>query len=280
MAERSVLIVDENQAFATMLKESLESSGDYAATVATTGSEALEAVVEQRFALTIVDMAISDVEPMTLIRAIREAKPTMRLMLIPLLGEELSEEARSLGIQGILTKPFFMGDLPVKIEAALSRRVARPVPFTPQTIVPPPRVRVPAPPATPTVERHIPRVPAIDRHLSDLSREIVAEAVLLTHRDTLLAWAGQLDRAQAEALAALVAESFRAAAKVAAFLGEAGRRFERSSHEGNAYRLYSLKLNAELVLSVALRSETPVGMIRYNLRRTADELAKIVEETA
>ncbi len=268
MAE-NILIVDEDATFATMLKESLESNGAYTATIVPTGSMALEAVVEQNFALTIVDMTITDVEAVTLMKAIREAKPAMPLVLIPPPGQEPSPKVLSLGIQGVLTKPFATSNLVSKIEEALSRRVSRPAS--------PPRVEMPA--GLMTGQRLL-NGQAIDRHLSDLSREIVAEAVLLTYGNTLLAYAGQLGREQATALATLVAESFRAATRVAAFLGEPGRRFERSSHEGEVYRLYSLKLNDELVLSVALRSETPVGMIRYNLRQTADELAKIVGRTA
>jgi CheY-like chemotaxis protein len=136
----SVLVVDSNHAFATILKEGLEASGDYRVTLTHAGGDALESVIEQSFDMVIVDMGLEDVRPVTLVKAIREAKPSMRLMLIPLQGRQIPDELHELKIQGVLPKPFFVGDLPHLVNQSLGAEA--PAPPTPS--VPELKVAVPA----------------------------------------------------------------------------------------------------------------------------------------
>ncbi|MCK4472240.1 MAG: response regulator, partial [Anaerolineae bacterium] len=84
-----ILIVDSNKAFATMLQESLEQGSDCRATVATGGDEALQALTAAEFDLAIVDLGLTDQDGATLARALRQQRADLRLMLIPLMGEEL-----------------------------------------------------------------------------------------------------------------------------------------------------------------------------------------------
>ena len=74
----------------------------------------------------------------------------------------------------------------------------------------------------------------------------------------------------------MVSESWQASARVAAALGREQVRFEQSLHEGEDYLLYSLAAAANIVLSVALRADRPLGMIRYNTKQTAKELEPIL----
>ena len=155
----NVLVVDSDQAFATILKEGLETNGNYRVTLTQSGSDALESVVERPFDLVIVDMGLQGVKPVTLVKAIREAKPAMRLMLIPLFGQQIPAELRELKIQGFLPKPFFVGDLPRLVGEALNIETpASSAPSTPELKVAAPLRRdekpaapveeSPAPPAT------------------------------------------------------------------------------------------------------------------------------------
>ncbi len=349
----NILIVDGDEAFATILKEGLETDKTYKATIATSGEEALQAVVEKPFDMAIVDMGLSDIGGTTLVKAIREAKPNMRVMLIPLFGEELDSEAAALDIQGVLTKPFFMGDLPEKIQVALSRPVrgvmppppsqapvreaapparrprpfreeARPVlthtlaeaetiPFRSQLEKASPRRPSPAreevspavsqalaeaevappPPkvedketvpflsvekAAGLAERLRRRSVEITRHLTNLAFDLSAESVLLTCATELIAHAGNLNREKSQELAVLVSESFTAVGRVAKLLGESDGRFELSQNEGDEYSFYSRSVTTEIVLSVALRAETPPGTVRYITKQTADKLVQLVAE--
>ena len=122
MAPR-ILVVDRNEAFATMLKEMLEDDGDYDVSVARRGSDALSLLHDESFALTIIDMDLDpdDLDYRDLIPRLREVRPAMRLMLIPLAGKSLPAEIQRSDIQGILSKPFFADDLLPSIENALTR---------------------------------------------------------------------------------------------------------------------------------------------------------------
>ena len=100
-----ILVVDRNQAFATMLKDMLEADGGYEVGLTHAGSDALVLLAETDFDLTIVDMDLDpdDVGYRQLAHSVRQVRPTMRLMLIPMMGEELEAEARELDIQGTLS---------------------------------------------------------------------------------------------------------------------------------------------------------------------------------
>jgi CheY-like chemotaxis protein len=380
-----------------MLKEGLEKSGDYEVMAVHTGTDALQSIIEQKqpFSLAIIDMGVRDIRPGTLVRAIREARSNMRIMLIPLFGQELPPSAQALNIQGVLPKPFFMGELPNLIEAAFATGSGQPTPLPkapspaaalsmvsepepepfldifaearppaapepepepaldifaeavlsigpapepePEPLLdifaeagpsiasepeaaldifqeaepaivsvpepepepapvpevkPPPTTRpepTPAQPAPPPVEQ--PAAPApppfpyagelrrkvkeVDGLLDDLNREVRAEAILVTSGGELIAFAGVLGRERSEELAAVVAEGAQATARVAGFLGEPDGRFEQSLHQGSEYTMFSLSPAEGLVLSMALSSTTPLGIIRYNALRTGKALLKL-----
>jgi CheY-like chemotaxis protein len=307
---QSILVVDSDDAFATILKEGLESTGTYRVSTVQAGGDALESVIEEPFDMVIVDMGLPDVKPVTLVKAIREAKPSMRLMLIPLLGQRIPDDLRDVEIQGILPKPFFVGDLPNIVGQAIAADVAMSsVPSKPELKVSvsarsnaaalkesptPARVaREPSPleetpisaPAAPPDE-----APSYSKEmmtalqakegeivglLKDLNREVRAESIMVTLGAELVAFSGLLGREQTAELAALVAATTKAAARSAKFLGEPDGRFEQSLHEGAEYRLYSLTVSEGLVLSLALSSDVPLGSLRYRTRQTAEELLEL-----
>lgn len=300
----NILVVDNNQAFATILKEGLETTGEYKVTLAHAGGDALEAVVERPFDMVIVDMGLSDVKPVTLVKAIREAKPAMRLMLIPLFGGQIPEGLQDIEIQGVLPKPFFVGDLPDMVGEAMG--IAAPTP-PPDGTLPDLEEVVSAPPKTspvketksspqpmfeePSAVKEVPPPPAsssetltrlqakekqIVRLLKSLNREVRAECILVTLGSQLVAFSGLLGREQTTELAKLVAESTAAAARAAAFLGEPTSHFEQSLHEAAEYRLYSLSVSEDLVLAMALSSDVPLGTLRYRARQTAEDLLDLL----
>ena len=289
-----ILIVDSDEAFATILKEGIEMNGEYQATVVTTASEARNLAARGRLTMAIVDMGLEDEDPSELLQTLRQRYPKLRLMAIPL--DDLPDKVLGLGLQGTLPKPFFLPDIPAQIEEALSRPVealpARPGLEAARDEAPAEVGRLDT--ALPTVAAAPPAEPALSLpsaellahlasesqrltdHLRYLSRELNADAVLLTYGADLVAYAGQFGRADAERLAQVVSESWQASARVAAALGREKVRFEQSLHEGEDYLLYSLATSSEIVLSVALRADRPLGMIRYNTKQTAQELEPLL----
>ncbi len=269
---RKILVVDGNVAFATVLKEMLETQGGYQVRVAPRGSDALTILERDRFDLTIVDMDLDpeEIGYRDLIHRIRRALPGMRLVLIPLMGQSLPPEAHELNLQGTLSKPFFADDLMPRINQALS------VPLTP------------APLATtrPAGAQHG-RVPPISgakpdsrtqELLLDLAHETRADlvAVLSLQGDgRVVAQVGNVGRDAAESLAALSLAAVRAAQRLARSLGQPDLPFEHNMFESQSFRLYILTLPQSLALLLAAPLEAPLGAVRQNLRRTGRELAAL-----
>jgi DNA-binding response OmpR family regulator len=312
MAKPNILVIDSDEGFGLMLKEGLENSGHYHAKCVHTGSDALQSVVEENFDLVIVDMALTDMPPGTLIQAARDARNGVKIMVIPLIGQAVPKSIEALNINGVLTKPFFVGDLPDLIDQAIGRRRSssgiRPVSQTYPVTASQPRpsetspttekepsaqTTSPEPVATEPAPEEITSLPMATvspetirflraneaetlRLLDDLNREVRAEAILLIAGGELIAQAGMLHREQCQELTMLVAQSSQAAAQAARFLGEPAGRFMQSLHEGDAYRLYSLTLSEGVLLSLALSSNVPLGMIRHQCRQIAEQLSKFI----
>jgi predicted regulator of Ras-like GTPase activity (Roadblock/LC7/MglB family) len=291
-----ILIVDSDEAFATILKEGIEMADDNRATIVTSAEEARAAASRENLAMAIVDLGLEDQDATELLSALREQDPGLRLMVIPV--EDVPQPIRDLGIQGTLPKPFFLPNIPAQIEQALSHPlgvsnlgdeaesvpVSAPVPPTPAgdgiaTEEEPEQKPIFAPQPRPSAEllAHLANESQrLADHLRYLSRELNADAVLLTCGADLLAYAGHFGRAEAERLAQTVSESWQASARVAAALGREQVRFEQSLHEGKDYLLYSVAAGNDIVLSVALRSDRPLGIIRYNTKQTAKELEPVL----
>ncbi len=279
-----ILIVDSNKAFATMLQESLEQGSDCRATVATGGDEALQALTAAEFDLAIVDLGLTDQDGATLARALRQQRADLRLMLIPLMGEELPSELADLDVQGVLPKPFFLPELPGRIADAL----ARPVGGGPDLAEVTELDISSGQPVVSSDERPVvssdERLAVLREHISEiiretnaLSQEINAEAVILTCRGKLIAHTGRLSAEGSDALAQVVAESWRTSARVAQILGQEQLRFEQST-EGCEYVFYSLAVTQDVILSAALHVSVPLGMIRHRAKSTADALRVLIKK--
>jgi CheY-like chemotaxis protein len=266
-----------------MLQEGLEQGSDCHATVATGGDEALQALTAAEFDLAIVDLGLTDADGATLARALRQQRADLRLMLIPLMGEELPSELADLDVQGVLSKPFFLPELPGRITDAL----ARPVGGGPHlAAVTEPDISS-GQPVVSSDERPVvssdERLAVLREHISEiiqemnaLSQEINAEAVILTCRGKLIAHTGRLSAEGSDALAQVVAESWRTSARVAQILGQEQLRFEQST-EGGEYVFYSLAVTQDIILSAALHVSVPLGMIRHRAKSTADALRALVK---
>jgi len=276
-----ILVVDSNEAFATMLKGILEAEGGYSVDVAPSERKALDLLPGADYALTIVDMGLDlggDVY-LDLVHKVRQGWPTMRLVLIPLMGEDLPPEARTLDIQGTLTKPFFVDDLLPNIQEALTKKV-RPVSPPPPSA---PASAGPLPSSEPPSARPAAPLPAqkpatgSGSPLAGLVRETGADAALLIStaagKEGLVSYVGTVAKPGAEEFARLIVAAVRAAQAAGRFLGQPDAPFEHSMFESSSVRLYALALPGERLLAVVTPVSTPLGMVRQNLRRAGRDLA-------
>jgi CheY-like chemotaxis protein/predicted regulator of Ras-like GTPase activity (Roadblock/LC7/MglB family) len=292
-SERSILVVDNNEGFATLLKESLEQSGKYRVALTTNGKDALQTMSSFPFDLAIVDLGLKDPDGIALARKLRQQKADLRLMLIPIQGEELPSEAAALDIQGVLPKPFFLPELPERIADALTKPVKPP----PAKAAPadtgsakkrkeampeelpasPPPAPVPAQPITgaPSLAAVREHTPDIVKKMNTLAQEVNADAVLLTCKGRVISHTGRLSAEGVVGLAQAVAESWRTSARVAQILGQELKHFEQST-EGGDHMFYSLAVAEDIILSVALRANVPLGMIRHRAKEAADALRNLL----
>jgi CheY-like chemotaxis protein len=274
----SILIVDSNVGFAAMLQQSLEQDGDYRVTVAHDGQQALEAAAGETFHLAIVDLGldvVNDLDGATVARRLREGQSDLRLMLIPLRGDTLSEDLADLDVQGTLPKPFFLPDLPDLLEAAMTSSMAGAVASAEVEVVEPaemldqPPVAAEPPPGP--KELSLP----VMREMEDLAREINAAAVLLTRGEEVLGSVGRLLPDDVSGLARIVAESQGISSQVAEILGREQRHFEQSV-EGDEQMLYSLNVVEDVILSAAVRSDVALGILRHRVRSAARRLRDLM----
>ncbi len=270
-----VLIVDPNAAFATLLSEELQRQG-YEVVQAEDEEAARAAARRQAFDLAIIDMGLE--APLALARDLRRAYPQLRLMLIPLMGQELEEEVRQrVAIQGVLPKPFFLPELPSMIEAALQ------APLAPDPLVETEEVEEEQPSSggaetssevaldSSMLDEHRPAIRAL---LDDLAREVSANTVLLTYGEEIALWVGTLPAATVQAVADAALQGWRTSAEVARALGREQRRFEQSISGGD-YMLYAVSVAPHALLAIAIQGTASLGLLRLNARGTAREIAAL-----
>ena len=118
-----VLVVEDEEALATLLQYNLEKEG-YAVSVATDGEEALVQVDERLPDLIVLDWMLPKVSGIEVCRRLRQRNETRNVPIIMLTarGEE-TDRVRGLdtGADDYLVKPFSMTELTARIRAVLRR---------------------------------------------------------------------------------------------------------------------------------------------------------------
>ncbi len=123
MAAPNVLVVEDEDALATLLQYNLEKEG-YDVRLAPDGEEALTAVDERAPDLVVLDWMLPKVSGVEVCRRIRSRPATRNLPVIMLTARaEESDRIRGLdtGADDYLTKPFSMAELAARIRAVLRR---------------------------------------------------------------------------------------------------------------------------------------------------------------
>jgi DNA-binding NtrC family response regulator len=107
----NILVVDDDPVVGDALKLVLESDG-YEVVLVEKGRDGIIQTGKVRFGIGIVDLFLSDISGLQVIKSIRALDPEIMLILITGEGTpQAFSEARRLGVVGILTKPFRPADI-------------------------------------------------------------------------------------------------------------------------------------------------------------------------
>ncbi len=115
-----VLVVDDERAIRRFLRTSL-SAYDYAVYEASTGQEALTAVIANRPDLLILDLGLPDMDGIEVIRQLREWTHLPIVVLSVREREADKVSALDAGADDYLTKPFGIGELMARLRVAVRR---------------------------------------------------------------------------------------------------------------------------------------------------------------
>jgi CheY-like chemotaxis protein len=294
-----VLVVDPNVAFATLLNEELVRLG-HAVAACGSGREALTAAQAAPPDLAVVDMAVTNPNARDLARALRTLNPAVRLMLIPLGDNHADLGDDGPAVQGLLPKPFFLPELPERLEAAMAaplsgngsqtaQAVADPqetgalqaAPATPLAIEPPATaVAVVDDASSGGAQRPRLSLEALDKErsriealMSELVSDVGGDGALLTSSGGLLISVGTLAENDVASIATAVNQGVAASAQVARALGREQLRFEQSI-AGGSYLLYAISVH-DAVLAVTVSGSAPLGLLRHRARGAAGRIAQL-----
>ncbi len=122
MADRSVLVVDDEPAMREMLVSLLEEAGIGGRT-AGSAKEALEATQEQEFDAVLSDIRMPERDGVALMAELREVRPETPVILMTAFGSiDSAVEAMREGAFDYITKPFKRGAVLASLERAFERR--------------------------------------------------------------------------------------------------------------------------------------------------------------
>ena len=123
-APARILVVDDEEDIAKLIKHTLERGGDAAVSVVATGEAALRAVIEAPPDLLILDLNLPGLSGVEVCRLVR-ARPATATLPIIMLTARTAETDRvtglDLGADDYVTKPFSLRELAARVRAVLRR---------------------------------------------------------------------------------------------------------------------------------------------------------------
>jgi CheY-like chemotaxis protein len=253
----SILIVDANPGLATMLQQALSSVG-FDCTLALTGREAFQMASAKPVDLAIVDFQLPDGPAEDLIRVFQRLRPEMILLAIPPDNNPDNPIIHALGIQGALTKPFYLPDLVPQIAGLLGVEAPSLAEISAQE----PEDSVADLLKPPTPKKSTRSVPWLENAgragtwLERLAAENSVMACLITRGSELHAGAGALSREKLSLLARRVSDIW------AVTPGGTVMQYVRIPPDNEEVFLYSVSIAIDFDLTLLFDRRTSVSAAR------------------
>lgn len=118
MSSKKILIIDDELSIGNFLQASLESN-NYAVRIETSGRDGVQAAIEYRPDLIILDIGLPDMTGFEVLTKIREWSKVPVIVLTVMDSEDEKVEALDNGADDYLTKPFSVPELLARIRVAL-----------------------------------------------------------------------------------------------------------------------------------------------------------------
>src|SRR5215213_7472078 len=260
---KSLLLVTADNSFAQVLLYGLEQAGHQAYIVKGKG-EAVVRADEKNCTLAFLDMDLGYKAVLDIGKALRALKPDIRLALFA--NEEPSPALDEIRPWVISRKPYYLPEL-LKMINDNSTPLSQPQKTTSKFN------------GSSEVETNSPLpwlqdVTKAAQHLTRLTLESSAQAALITRRDNLWAYAGQLSQDAAKELAVTVTRHWD---------GQKGSdllRFVRLEATKAEHMLYATRLADDVVLALVFDAETPFSTIRSQAGQLVNRLSTQTAETA
>jgi REP element-mobilizing transposase RayT/CheY-like chemotaxis protein len=267
----NLLLVTADTFFAKKLSAGLEQEG-YRVHTAKGKGEAVVRADEQNCPTTFLDLELGEKFVLELGRALRTLNPTIRLILI-------SDEDPSPALDDI--RPWMVARKPVRTPEILTmlRDNSTPLPKPTRATDPAPAIHLDQQPAKQEQLPWLQDVSKAAQHLTRLTLESSAQAALITRKENLWAYAGQLSQSAAKELGITVTRHWD---------GQKGSdllRFVRLEATRAEHMLYATRLAEDVVLALVFDAETPFSTIRMQAgqlvtRLSTESTSEAVEKPA
>jgi len=118
--QRSILVVDDEEALRTVLSSELSSEG-YLVDTASDGDEAITILQGKSFDLVLLDIKMPRVDGFEVLKFIKKTNPAMKVIMLTAFADlKNAIESKKLGAEDFISKPYDLVDLLTTIERVLS----------------------------------------------------------------------------------------------------------------------------------------------------------------
>jgi DNA-binding NtrC family response regulator len=118
--QRSILVVDDEEALRTVLSSELVSEG-YAVETASDGDEAITILTGKVFDLVLLDIKMPRVDGFEVLKFIKKNAPQIKVIMLTAFADlKNAIESKKLGAEDFISKPYDLVDLLTTIERVLS----------------------------------------------------------------------------------------------------------------------------------------------------------------